>query len=310
MAGSNVRHSAAAAGGNVATPHARVDGTVRPIRPFDSDNTNPAGGINSSARDMARWMITLLGKGTTPDGVRLFSERTFTELTTIVTPYRVPRVAPELAAQQPNFAGYALGLGVNDYRGHKMLLHTGGLPGYVSRVMMVPDANLGIAVLTNQESGAAFDSIAYQIADSYLGAPATDWVAAYEKLVARQAAEIAKAVSTTTAARDTASKPSRPLTAYAGTYRDAWYGDIEIATRADGLTIHFTKTPALTGKLEHWQQDTFVARWDDRELRADAFITFALDPDGRVASALMRAVSPETDFSFDFQDLRLEPAKK
>src|SRR5256885_11789284 len=43
MSGSNVRHSDATKGGNVASTHARVDGTVRPIAPFDSDNTNPAG---------------------------------------------------------------------------------------------------------------------------------------------------------------------------------------------------------------------------------------------------------------------------
>src|SRR6188508_1299186 len=48
MSTSNVRHSAAVAGGNIATPHAEVDGMVRPIAAFDSDNTNPAGGINSN----------------------------------------------------------------------------------------------------------------------------------------------------------------------------------------------------------------------------------------------------------------------
>ena len=310
MSGSNVRHSAAAGGGNVATPHASVDGMVRPIRPFESDNTNPAGGINSNAQDMARWMTTLLAKGRLPDGSRLFSEGTFTELTSIVTPQRVPEPPPELAALRRNFSGYALGLGVTDYRGHKMLMHTGGLPGYVSRVMLVPDANLGVAVLTNQESGAAFDAIAYHIVDSYLGAPSTDWLAAYRALTARQDAEVARRVAQSAAARDAASRPSRPLPVYAGIYRDAWYGDVEIASRGEGLTIRFTKTPALAGRLEHWQQDTFVAKWDDRELRADAFVTFALNPDGSVAEARMRAVSPETDFSFDFQDLKLEPVRK
>jgi hypothetical protein len=117
-------------------------------------------------------------------------------------------------------------------------------------------------------------------------------------------------VAQSAAARDAASRPSRPLPVYAGIYRDAWYGDVEIASRGDGLMIRFTKTPALAGRLEHWQQDTFVAKWDDRELRADAFVTFALNPDGSVAEARMRAVSPETDFSFDFQDLKLEPVRK
>ena len=86
MTGSNVRHSAAAAGGNVATPHAPVDGKVRPIRPFDSDNTNPAGGINSSAEDMAKWMRVQLSGGKLADGSRLFSAATARQLTSIVTP--------------------------------------------------------------------------------------------------------------------------------------------------------------------------------------------------------------------------------
>jgi hypothetical protein len=58
-----------------------------------------------------------------------------------------------------------------------------------------------------------------------------------------------------------------------------------------------------------WHHDTFVVRWRDRALRADAFVTFALAPDGSVAQAKMRAVSPATDFSFDFQDLLLKPAR-
>ena len=105
------------------------------------------------------------------------------------------------------------------------------------------------------------------------------------------------------------SKPSLPLQSYAGRYRDQWYGDILIASTNGGLTIKFEKTPALSGTLEHWQHDTFVATWTDRELRADAFMTFALTPDGAIDSAKMEAVSRETDFSFDFQDLLLKPAK-
>jgi len=80
-------------------------------------------------------------------------------------------------------------------------------------------------------------------------------------------------------------------------------------SRAEGrLTIRFTRTPALSGELEPWQHDTFIARWKDRELRADAYVTFALNPDGSIDQAKMRAVSPATDFSFDFQDLLLRPA--
>jgi hypothetical protein len=73
--------------------------------------------------------------------------------------------------------------------------------------------------------------------------------------------------------------------------------------------MRFTRTPLLVGDLEHWQYDTFVVRWHDRELRADAYVTFALNPDGSIDQVKMQAMSPATDFSFDFQDLLLKPAK-
>ena len=68
--------------------------------------------------------------------------------------------------------------------------------------------------------------------------------------------------------------------------------------------IRFSRSPSLVGDLEHWQYDTFVARWRDRSLNADAFVTFALEP---TATSARRAVPALTDFSFDFQDLRLVP---
>lgn len=177
---------------------------------------------------------------------------------------------------------------------------------------MIPDLALGISVLTNQESGDAFDAIAYRIADHYLGAPATDWAAAYQKLSARQAASVADAGRSAAAKRNASSRPSLPLATYAGTYTDAWYGDIAIEAGAPGagLVMRFTRTPSLVGDLEHWQYDTFIVRWRDRELRADAYVSFALRPDGSIDQAKMQAVSPETDFSFDFQDLLLAPARK
>jgi CubicO group peptidase (beta-lactamase class C family) len=309
MSGSNVRHSAAAAGGNVATPHAPIDGKVRPISPFDSDNTNPAGGINSSAEDMAKWLRVLLSGGKLADGTRLFSAETARQLTSLVTPIPSGDPPPEMPALATNFTGYGLGLGIRDYRGHKVLTHTGGLPGYVSRVVMIPDAGIGVAVLTNQESGGAFDSIAFHIVDHYLGAPAFDWIDGFAKVRARTEAAEAEEERRATASRDASAKPSLPLAKYAGTYRDGWYGDVTIAEQSGRLTIAFSHTPLLSGTLEPFQHDTFIARWRDRELRADAYVTFALNPDASIDQVKMRAVSPATDFSFDFQDLLLKPVK-
>lgn len=309
MTGSNVRASLAAKGDNAAMTHAAVEGRVRPIAPFRNDNVDPAGGINSSAADMAKWLIVQLDSGRAPDGSRLFSPRTTRQLWGLVTPIPIGEPAPELAALRPQFNGYALGLGVRDYRGRKILTHTGGLPGYVSQVTMVPSLRLGVVVLTNQESGSAFQSITYHVLDHYLGVPPTDYVAIYSRLDERQAARYDSLTSAASTARDSTSGPSLPLERYAGKYTDPWYGEVDIAREQGGLVIRFTHTPSLVGDLVHWQYDTFVARWRDRELRADAYITFALDPDGSIAHATMQAVSPATDFSYDFQDLFLTPVQ-
>jgi hypothetical protein len=174
---------------------------------------------------------------------------------------------------------------------------------------MLPELKLGISVLTNQESGAVYESIVNHVLDAYLQAPRTDWIAAYDTIVRRIRQSTANTEQQGTSARDAESKPSLPLSKYAGRYRDAWYGDVTIAPAGNGMTIQFDKTPSLGGTLEHWQHDTFVARWKDRELRADAFVTFSLNPDGTIDRVLMRAVSPGTDFSFDFQDLLLKPVR-
>jgi CubicO group peptidase (beta-lactamase class C family) len=309
MTGSNVRASLATKGDDDAIPHAEVEGTVRPITPFANDNVDPAGGINSSAADMAKWLMVQLDSGRVADGSRLFAPRSTRQLWGMVTPIPIGEPAPELAALRPQFNGYALGLGVRDYRGRKILTHTGGLPGYVSQVTMVPSLRLGVVVLTNQESGSAFQSITYHVLDHYLGVPPTDYVSIYSKLDARQAARFDSVTSAASSVRDSTSGPSLPLDRYAGKYTDPWYGEIDIAREGKGLVIHFTHTPSLVGDLVHWQHDTFVARWRDRELRADAYLTISLNPDGSIAHAMMQAVSPANDVSYVFQDLLLTRVK-
>ncbi len=308
MRNSGVRHSGAAEGENIATTHAPVDGRVRVVAPFTSDNTNPAGGIMAGAADMARWLTVQLDSGRLADGSRLFEPRTTRELMSVVTPIRPGTPPPELAHWRANFVGYGLGLQLRDYRGWKLVMHTGGLPGYVSRVLMVPDARLGIAVLTNMESGEAFESIAWRILDQLLGAPPSDYVAVFQRLKQRGDSMVAAADAGTATRRDSTSRPSLPLERYAGTFTDAWYGDVVVVREGNALAVRFARTPSLVGDLVHWQYDTFVARWRDRELRADAFMTFQLNADGTIDRVKMGAVSPSTDFSFDFQDLDLRPA--
>jgi CubicO group peptidase (beta-lactamase class C family) len=308
MAESTVRHGDSGPAKNMATPHAPMNGTVRPVKSFDSDNTNPAGGINTNAVDMAKWLMTQLDSGRVAGGERLFSPRTTRQLWGIVTPLGIGEPAPELAPLKPEFNGYALGIQVRDCRGTKLLTHTGGLPGYVSRMTMVPKLKLGIAVLTNQEAGAAFESLTYLILDLFLKQPHTDWIAAYKRVNARRDSSQAAADRKSLARTDSVEVPPLPLERYVGTYTDPWYGDMAITLQEGKLQLSMTHTPSLQGTLEYWQYGSFIARWSDPELRADAFVTFSLAPDGKIEQVKMKPVSSETDFSFDFQDLAFKPA--
>jgi CubicO group peptidase (beta-lactamase class C family) len=299
------------AASDIAAPHARADGKLVALEQTDHDNNAPAGSINASAEDMAKWVVVQLDRGRMADGNRLFSEAQSKEMwrAQTILPIEEPPsgASPALAAIQPQFRAYGLGWMLQDYRGHKIVYHTGTLAGLVSRVVMVPDRRLGVVVLTNQEETGAHAAIANSVLDRYLGATPVDWVTAFHELAKIEKAGGDAAVRAAGGKRK-AGAPSLPLAAYAGTYRDAWYGDVAIEESGGKLTIRFTHTKQLTGDLEHWQHDTFVARWRDRTLGADAYVTFALRPDGTIAEAKMEPVSPLTDFSFDFQDLLLRRA--
>ena len=317
LASSRPRHSAALAAspdGNVALPHATADGRPAPLAVDENDNMNAAGGILSCADDMARWMNLHLAGGRLPDGTRLFGEWTERQLTAIVTPIPIGEPAPELAAQRMNFSGYALGFRVNDYRGRRLVSHTGGLSGYVSKVVMVPELGLGVAVLTNQQSDEAYNSVIYAVLDRAMGAPATDWTAAYLQVRERARARTDDTLKAAEAKRDRSARASLPLAAYAGAYQDAWYGPVDVTVEGDGaaarLVMSFAKTPGFVGDLEHWSRETFVVRWRNRGLGADAYVTFVLDPDGAIGEVRMKPFSPDTDFSYDFQDLLLKPVKR
>lgn len=293
-------------GTDYATPHAAGDGELQPIGLTNLDNNAPAGAIQSSVNDMARWVMAQLNGGEY-NGTRLFSAKQNQEMWSAQTVIPVGNPPVQLSESRANFQAYGLGWVVSDYRGTRMVHHTGGLAGMVTRVTLIPSLKLGVLVFTNQEVGAAFNAVTYTVLDQYLGAPPKDWVEAYGEYQRHRVSEAGETLKKSAGARNADSKPSLPLAGYAGRFRDAWYGDVLVEEKNGKLLIRFTHSPSLTGELEHWQYDTFVARWTDRTLLADAYMTFSLRPDGKIEAAKMVAVSPLTDFSFDFHDLYLRP---
>ncbi|WP_350017031.1 serine hydrolase [Rhodanobacter sp. IGA1.0] len=303
-------------GMDVAMGHAKADfKDLQPVPPMAWLNDPGAGGIYSSVHDLAKWMNVQLAGGVLPgtgnDGEpqRLFSDKAHQEMWSMLTPIRVGKPSvPALAALTPNFSGYGESWFLSDYRGQKLVWHTGGWPGMVSRVTLVPGQNLGVVVLTNAESGAAFNAVTYRVLDAYLNPDQkTDWVAVYDSAVKKSEAKADDSLAKHEASRDKHSKPSLALARYAGTYRDPWYGDVVVSHENGKLRLRFSKTAQLVGTMTPWQHDTFTVRWDDRTLNADAFVNFDLDVDGHITEMRMQPISPLTDFSFDFQDLRMVP---
>lgn len=293
----------------VAAPHAIVHGSLRPVAVFAMDNVNPAGGICSCSDDMAKWMIVQLDSGRLADGTRLFSQESHRQMWSLVTPIPISDPPAYVSPVKTDFRGYGLGFFLAEYRGHKVVHHSGGLPGYVSKVTMIPEIDLGITVLTNQESDYAFAAITYYIMDHYLEAQ-WDWLAGYTRLKARNDSLLKQEEQGQQQARAVSTRPSLGLSTYAGTYTDIWYGDMTLALEHEQLVLRMNHSPGLVGELEHWQYDTFVCRWRDAEMRADAFVTFYINAEGRIEEIKMKAVSSATDFSFDFHDLAFKPKSK
>ncbi|GAB3337425.1 serine hydrolase [Larkinella ripae] len=289
---------------NVIDAHAVLEGKLQVIKRGTLDAGNSAGGIYSSINDLSNWVIMQLNGGKYGDGLKktLFSARVQNDMWTPQTLIPVNDPGP----YNTHFSAYGLGWFLSDVKGYKQVTHTGGLPGMVTQVTLLPELKLGIIVLTNQQTGAAFTSISNQIKDSYLGISGTDRVKEarnrmrantdYGDKITR---EIWKTVETEK--QNTAAKP--PIYFYTGTFRDNWLGDVMITAENNKLLFTAKRSPRLSGELFYYKGNTFVVKWNDRSLEADAFVMFGLDYEGKPVSMKMKAISPLTDFSYDFHDL-------
>jgi CubicO group peptidase (beta-lactamase class C family) len=290
-------------------PHSKIHDKISVVKPMPVPNAVGAVGINTNAEDVARWMNLLLNQGKMEDGKQLFSSKQAAELWSEQTPMRIRDPKPALAATKPNFLAYGLGFQLRDYKGYKIAMHGGALQGFYSTVLMVPEKKFGIAILTNAENSAAMASLYYTMLDQVLDVPKTDWIKLYAEQEAAMHKEELERQGKQSTARAAASKPSLPLASYDGEYEDAWYGKASIRQEGGKRIMRFERTPDLSGELEHFQHDTFIVRWKERNFNADAYVTFALNPDGSIERMKMAPISTETDFSYDFRDLSFTPVK-
>jgi CubicO group peptidase (beta-lactamase class C family) len=290
----------------LASPHMVEDGRLRVISYYELDPekiNGAAGGVLSNVDDLCRWMLVHLNGGKYGENLenQLFSAASQREMWTIHT--SIP-VRPN-SRYNPHYYGYGLGWRLRDMNGKMSVFHGGDLRGMLSKTIMIPDLNLGVVVLTNSYYGGdeLYEAVSQTIVDSYLGLDDFGWthhyLASYLVGSGEAKAEVERIWQTVEAANDEHIKPEN----YTGIYKDPWFGKIKIYLKEDQLWFTSLRSPALTGPMYYYKANAFAIMWEKRELDADAFAIFSLDEEGISQRIHMKGISPDIDFSYDFQDL-------
>ncbi len=245
---------------DVASPYTTsYTGTLKQI-PFDNwNNLAPAAAIISNVADLSHWLLFQLDSGRyNGQQILPFAVLQKTRMVNIIINSKKSSVYPM------HFTGYGLGLFAADYNGKQVYWHTGGAGGMVSNVCFVPEAGLGIAILTNNDNQGFFEALRYQILDAYLGVPfvnrSQQRIPGFKADMKAQLNEIQN-----WKARVKGNKPQLPLSAYTGNYTNTLYGNITITQSGNDLKIAFDIKPELTATLSYMDKDEWLMQYNNIE---------------------------------------------
>ena len=264
---------------NVAAPHDLIDGQVRTIENASVENVAPAGSVWSSVNDMARWTAMLLNGGKAGGRVLLKPE-TLEELFEPQALVNRTEFYPTARLTKPKWVTYGLGWFQQDYRGRAVDFHTGSIDGMVAIHGLLREAGAGVLVLANRDHVELRHAIMFTVFDRFIGGGDRDWSAELQTLYGDLQKEADAARKKADERRVTGTSPSLPLARYTGTYADPLHGDV--AVTLDGGRLRVKYGSAYAGALEHWNYDTFRARWE-AAWRGTALVTFVLDASGQPA---------------------------
>jgi len=279
---------------NVATPHKPKNGRTIPIDWYNWDSMVAAGGLISSVNDMAKWIQLQLDKGVWQD-TQIFSKQASTTMWTLHNSLSISR---EIKARFPSihFRGYGLGWYLQDYKGHLIAMHGGGYDGMFSRVALVPEKNLGIAILTNSMTSIQ-TALVYKIFDAFLDGDNRDWSREYLEIAAKEKQKKLEEKRRFEHSKVAGTNPALSLQQYTGTYGGPMYGDAKVKLENGVLVVQFLPNPDLIGDLTHWHYDTFVIKWQKEFAWFDeGTVQFILDKSGKITE--MKIDVPNEDLWF------------
>lgn len=270
---------------NVARPHARIDGAVVAIENEILDSMAPAGAVWSSVSDLSHWLRMLLAEGRWGEE-RVLPEEVVAEMLRPQTLIPPGEMYPTTRLTRPHWTSYGLGWFQQDYDGRAVAYHTGSIDGMSAILGLVPDEELGVAVLANLDHAELRHALMWKVFDLFGGERpgadgARDWSAELRELYGGLEREAEAREAEREAERVPGTAPSLPLERYAGTYGHELYGEVEVAL-AEGR-LRLLAGPRLTATLEHWHFDSFEGRLD-RPWQGDVLATFGLDAAGGPAT--------------------------
>lgn len=286
MARTNFEVTASQRDADHAEPYRRHEDRVDRIPFRDLTAIGPAGSINSSIADMAKWVALHLEDGKVGER-QLLGQATMRDLHRV----RMPLDSGAKSADVVD-VGYALGWFVDVYRGHRRWHHGGNIDGFSAMVAMLPDDGFGFVVLSNLDGTPFPELVLRTLSDRALGLEPRDWRSEFlgERQEADAAAKQGKAAAADERVPDTS--PSRPLADFAGDYADKGYGPCTVAVRDGALQVVFHGIGAM---LEHWHYDVFRCRRDPANPELEGTkVQFLSDFDGDV-EALRVVLDPNVD---------------
>ena len=223
---------------------------------------------------MARWLLAQLSGGQL-DGRAVMSPATMAR-------QHAPHMLMPEDRTFPASTRHAYGLGwmIGRYRDHRLAEHGGGIDGFQTECMLLPDDGIGVAVMTNTSSSAMTPVVAYRVLDEVLGLEPLDWFSSFKTRYDAATAGIREARG---ARRVVPGAPlPRPLNAYAGEYQHPGYGTLTITAEGGILQPSFG-TMDLT--LAHRHYETFDLEWHELGDQPHLFpLMFLSDPDGDITA--------------------------
>jgi len=256
----------------IAYPHLKR----KPQELLNYDNSGATAALNSNVVDMMTWTKFWLNEGI-HHGDTLLKASTVRKIFSVQNPLNVSNFDASIGT---HFKGYGFGWFLMDYNGKKVVHHGGGLPGYITKVVLVPEENMGVVILTNDMSSIC-TALMYRLLDEAFGEAKRDWSKDFSSYSKRSDSLSTVKMNKQDQERKAETTPTLPLESYVGTYTDKFYGNATISIEGKGkkakLKIVLEPAKALfTATCDHWENDSFVFKFND-EFLPRGFANFKLE---------------------------------